>query len=219
MKEKLDRPLNKYDLVLCLTLYSNLKDSQYALYIDDKTVYTKNGIVEQRCVYKISNLTSEQEVIKNELLKSYKNNSNELIPLNSLKKGTFYCTSSDKIYYLYLGNWKLKIDTNITYLTNQNMYNDNHHLFLSFKMDGSIKDIVFNAISSGSIDINIIERMIEADVYHESCELCNVIICDKPKFRRKMGSIDLSEISKGYSFTKMYYGIHMESLYVKYTFT
>lgn len=114
VEDKLGRELKKYDLVLCIPIYSRMKDLKYALYIDDKYCYLDSdfGLIKQKVVYKV-NPNDEEELYRQKLIQLYesdfyaKNNDNIEI---QLQPGGLYSGNTAKVYYLYLGKLHIELD-------------------------------------------------------------------------------------------------------------
>lgn len=217
ISECLNRELNQFDLVLCLTYYSNLKDCEYGIYIDNKHVFTKNGLVILKTVYKISNLDIEQDQIRKDLYEKYINSSNNKISLEDLRIGHFYCTSTNRKVYLYLGNWILDVDTNLNIHINK-VYNKKHHLCVCIDMAGLGKEFVLQSINQGYCSLqDAIDRCYVINIDKDET-LKYLLICDKPKFTRDIGSVIIKGLENGSSFIRNYYGPYLTLKNIKYTF-
>lgn len=217
ISECLNRVLNQYDLVLCMTYYSNLKDCEYGIYIDNRHVFTKSDLVVLKTVYKITNLDLEQEQIKKDLYIKYMNSSNNKISIEDLKIGHIYCTFTNRKVYLYLGNWKLDVETTLN-INISKVYDEKHHLFVCIDMAGSDKEFVTRIINRGYCSLQDIMDKCYVINNNKNELLENLLICDKPKFTRDIGSIMINGLEKDSSFMKSFYGYYMTSYTIKYTF-
>lgn len=214
VNECLDRQLNKYDLVLCLTYHSNLKDCEYGIYIDNKHIFTESGLVRLKSVYKIGNINVEQEQIRKNLYEKYINSSKDKIAVEDLKVGHFYCTFTNRQVYLYLGNWKLNVESKRDINIGE-VYNKKHHLFVRIGMEGSNKEFVTDILKKGYCSIQ--DVMDKCYLMYQDETLVNLLICDKPKFIREIGSIIINGLEKNGSFFKNFYsGGNLSA--IKYTF-
>lgn len=200
MKDKLGRKLEKYDLILCIPIYSRMKDMKYAIVIDDNYCYLDSdfGLIKQKVVYKITP-NEEEELYRQKLIKTYES---DVYALNNgkmeieLEPGGIYSGNTAKVYYVYLGeliiDFKLissgyNIDNDLKIL--RNLYSKPNKWFIKINTSTATGRDYYNKIINN--EYKTLSELLQSDYFYTKNGFSLLTSLKRNQFKRKIGTFDV----------------------------
>lgn len=214
MEDKLGRKLEKYDLILCIPIYSRMKDMKYALVIDEKYCYLDSnfGLIKQKVVYKVIP-NEEEEIYRQKLIKAYES---DIYALNNdnmeieLEPGGIYSGNTAKTYYIYLG--ELVIDFELFPITDKlgydlqklkEDYSKPTKWFIKINTSTAQGRDYYNKIING--EYKTLSEFLSTDYFYGTKGFSLMTTLKKNQFKRKIGTFNVDFFRKNRKHYKFNY--------------